>query len=202
MDKNLVSWGENPIEIFSEWLAEASEANPDNPRAMCLSTVDQAHRPHSRMVILHDVSKNGLTFYSNTQSPKALQIDVNPCVSLYFYWREIKKQVRIEGKAMVMNRQNVKDYFASRRKESQIATLVSNQSQILESREQLHADYNALLEKYEGGEKISCPDNWAEYCVVPTAIEFWSESDIRLHDRIVYEREAESDPWISRLLYP
>ena len=191
----------NPFEIFDEWMKDAVSAEPNNPNAMCLSTVSADGKPSSRMVLLKDYSADGFTFFSNSQSRKGHELEQNPYVSLCLYWKSYQRQVRIEGKAEKVSRDITEAYFHSRPRGSQIASHCSDQSQPLPDK-QIYLDRIAAMTKeFEDVEKIPCREEWNGYRVVPTTIELWQEGEFRTHDRFVYKQDNKGE-WISQRLYP
>tara|TARA_B100001750_G_scaffold164789_1_gene133422 strand:- start:1044 stop:1649 length:606 start_codon:yes stop_codon:yes gene_type:complete len=191
----------DPFQLFEEWLGEAKRADPNNPEAMCLSTVSNAGHPSSRMVLLRQHGPEGFVFYSNSMSRKGEELSENPFVSLCFYWRPLQKQVRIEGRVEKIPQQIVEDYFHSRHRGSQIASAASKQSQPLPDK-QIYIDrFNEIDKQYEGKDNIPCPDHWNGYCVIPSSIEFWVEGEYRMHDRFIFTRNN-SGEWVAQRLYP
>ncbi len=191
----------DPIALFSEWL-NAAKIHPaiTEPTAMCLATADAKGVPSARIVLLkgHDVS--GFTFFTNLESRKSDEIKANAKASLCFYWMALERQVRIEGDVVAVSDAESDAYYASRARESRIGAWSSKQSRPLEKREDL---LNAVAEntaKYKGKD-VPRPPFWSGWRVVPNRIEFWQQSDFRLHDRTVYERNAKGS-WDIGKLYP
>jgi len=120
--------GQNPFEIFDQWMKEAEREEPNNPNAMCLSTVSTEGKPSSRMVLLKDYNKDGFVFYTNSESRKGGELTQNPHVALCLYWKTFQRQVRIEGKVEIVDRKMTEAYFHSRHHGSQIASYASRQS--------------------------------------------------------------------------
>lgn len=191
--------GKNPFDIFDKWIKQAIQDNPDNPTAMCLSTVSQEGKPSSRMVLLKDYSEDGFTFFSNSHSRKGEELEHNKHVALCLYWRESQRQVRIEGVAEKVERHVTEAYFHGRPRGSQIASHCSDQSRPLPDK-QIYLDRIAAMEKeFEGVDKIPCRDHWNGYCVKPDLIELWQEGEFRTHDRFVFKRDND---WNPERLYP
>ena len=192
---------DNPFDIFANWMKEASIAEPNNPNAMCLSTVSATGKPSSRMVLLKEHDESGFVFYTNSHSKKGEQLNENPNVALNFYWKTLQRQVRIEGAVTIVPRAMTEAYFHSRPRESQIASYASDQSQPLENK-QIYLDRITQIKKdYEGVEHIPCPDHWNGYRVIPTLIEFWQEAEFRTHDRFVFHC-TENRQWTIERQYP
>lgn len=191
--------GQNPFEIFDQWITQAEIDNTDNPNAMCLSTVSKDGKPSSRMVLLKDYGESGFTFFSNSQSRKGQELEHNQNVSLCLYWRESQRQVRIEGTAQKVEKHITESYFHGRPRGSQIASHCSDQSRPLPDK-QIYLDRIVAMEKqFENSEKIPCLDHWNGYIVKPNLIELWQEGQFRTHDRFVFKVE---NNWIAERLYP
>jgi pyridoxamine 5'-phosphate oxidase len=189
-----------PFELFSTWLKEAKEnAQIVEPTAMCLSTVNDQNQPSSRMVLLKKFNENGFCFFTNLSSRKAGELKNNPNVALCFYWGILGRQIRIEGQVESVSKKEADDYFASRRRESQIGAWSSKQSQILELQEEFQKRINQI-EKQFIDQNITRPPFWSGFRVKPKLIEFWEEGDFRLHKRTVYKKSG--DGWEMFRLYP
>ena len=190
----------NPIQQFKNWLQEALQANIKEANAMTLATCVH-QRPTARIVLLKGIDQKGFYFYTNYESKKGIQIDDNPNVALVFLWKELERQVRIEGIAKKSSRQQSLSYFQSRPKGSQIGAWCSPQSTIIPNRAVLTDKYKALEKVYEDQEELPLPTNWGGYCVQPTYFEFWQGRSSRLHDRISYSLSEEKH-WILNRLAP
>jgi pyridoxamine 5'-phosphate oxidase len=188
----------NPIRQFEVWLADAQIADLKEPTAMVLSTAGPAG-PSGRVVLLKEVTGNGFVFYTNYDSRKGLEIKTNPNCALTFYWAELERQVRIEGRAETVAREKSEEYFRSRPRISQLGALASRQSAAIASREELEQKVQELGARYL--EDIPLPQNWGGYCVRPERIEFWQGRANRLHDRILYHRKGEGE-WRRERLSP
>lgn len=190
---------DDPIEWFDAWFAEASQAISNDPDAMALSTVDADGRPSSRIVLLKGFDEDGFVFYTNRQSRKGSELAVNRHASLLFFWRELHRQIRIEGLVEEVDDIESDAYFATRPRGSQVGAWASRQSQELDSRETLLSSIAAVDAKYP--EEVPRPPHWGGYRLVPDRIEFWEAGEFRLHDRFVFERTG-ACPWTRRRLYP
>ena len=197
LDENDVN--ADPIEQFKIWLDESLKAMLPEPNAMTLSTVDSEQKPHSRIVLLKGIEKNGFIFYTNYKSDKGRDIESNPNVSICFLWKELERQVRIEGIAKKISSEASEEYFVSRPVKSQIGALASEQSSVIENRAILEEKFEALTKLYSTGH-VPMPDHWGGYVVEPTSIEFWQGRRSRLHDRIKYDKEKKN--WIIKRLAP
>ncbi len=190
---------QNPIEQFKQWIQEALKAGVPEPNAMNLATVDKDGKPHSRIVLLKGFDEKGFVFFTNYASDKGREIEANPNVSLCFFWIELERQVRIDGVAKKISKEESEAYFKSRPHKSQIGALASNQSEVVENRLFLEQKFEKLEAKFTEGE-VPMPETWGGYVIKPSALEFWQGRRSRLHDRIKYEWKA--DNWIIKRLSP
>ena len=197
LDENQIN--RDPIQQFQLWFDEAIAAKLPMPDAMSLATVTPDCRPTSRMVLLKQVDGYGFVFFTNYESAKAKQLDANPYAALVFYWPQLERQVRVEGKVTKTSAEESAAYFKTRPRESQIGAWASQQSEAIESRAALEERAAELAEKYRDRE-IDCPEHWGGYRLKPERIEFWKSRIGRLHDRILYHREG--DVWTITRLAP
>lgn len=188
----------NPFSQFSIWLDEALNSSLKEPNAMTLATVNAKGRPSARIVLLKGFNEKGFVFYTNYQSNKGQEMAHNPNVALVFLWKELERQVRIEGLVEKIPTEASLSYFQSRPIKSQLGAWASNQSQIIADRSILEQNMQALQEKFKGVTKLPLPPNWGGYRVKPNFIEFWQGRRSRLHDRICYQKK-EKDWKIFRL---
>lgn len=189
----------DPLALFREWLAEATQREPNDPTAMTLATVGADGQPSARMVLLKGVDEQGFVFYTNLESQKAAELAANPRASLLFHWKSLRRQVRIDGTVTGVSDAEADAYFASRPRGAQIGAWASRQSRALESRfalEKRVAEYTAKF----GLGSVPRPAFWSGYRVKPGRIEFWQDRPFRLHDRLVYTRDRER--WRTDKLYP
>jgi len=187
----------DPIRQFERWFQQALEGGIEEPNAMSLATVSPEGQPYQRTVLLKFFDARGFVFYTNYGSRKSKQIEANPRVSLLFFWKELHRQVHITGRAEKVSRVESLRYFASRPRGSQLGAWVSAQSQIIQSRSLLMAQFEKIKEKFAQGE-VPLPDFWGGYRIVPSSLEFWQGRANRLHDRLIYE--ANGDRWeLSRM---
>lgn len=188
-----------PFELFSAWLKEASASEPNDPNAMALATVDRDGMPDVRMVLLKGFDGDGFVFYSHTASAKGQELATNPKAALLFHWKSLRRQVRVRGDVTPVTDEEADAYFASRPKQAQIGAWASKQSQPLESRLAFEKAIALYAAKHALGE-VPRPPGWRGWRIIPQAIEFWHDRPFRLHDRIVFRREAGG--WSKTRLYP
>ncbi|HEU4842696.1 MAG TPA: pyridoxamine 5'-phosphate oxidase [Burkholderiaceae bacterium] len=189
----------NPIAQFSKWFDEALNAQVNEPNAMSVSTVDADGKPTSRIVLIKQYDERGFTWYTNYDSQKGQQLAANPHAALLFFWSEVERQVRIEGRVEKTSPEESDKYFYSRPVKSQLAALASRQSAPIGSRAQMEENYEAVAQAQ--GEQPKRPDYWGGYRLVPERIEFWQGRRSRFHDRIVYVRQPDGT-WLKQRLQP
>jgi pyridoxamine 5'-phosphate oxidase len=188
----------DPIKEFQQWFDDAIAANLQMPDAMSLSTVTPDGRPTARMVLLKQVDAEGFVFFTNYQSSKARQLEINPYAALVFYWAQLDRQVRVEGKVSKTSAEESAAYFATRPRESQIGAWASPQSEVISAREVLEQRAHEVADQYCDRE-IDCPAHWGGFRLAPDRIEFWKSRIGRLHDRILYELQPDGSWTIKRL---
>ncbi|MBT4762704.1 MAG: pyridoxamine 5'-phosphate oxidase [Bdellovibrionaceae bacterium] len=169
--------------------------------AVILATADKQGRPASRVVLLKKYSKEGFFFYTNYGSQKAQDIAENPQVSFNFYWEFPHRQVRIYGKVKKTSYEDSAAYWDSRPKESQISSFISHQSHKIASRKELEEKTKEVALEYKD-KPLPCPEFWGGYVLSPEKFEFWQARTHRLHDRMVYEKDAVSGQWSTYHLAP
>jgi pyridoxamine 5'-phosphate oxidase len=189
---------ENPIDLFKIWLQQAIKAGVAEPNAMTLATVNEFGQPSIRVVLLRDITDAGFTFYTNYNSKKGKEIEGNVLVSLNFFWPQLERQIRIDGKIEKLSEATSQAYFAKRPRGSQIGAWASPQSQIIESRKWL-LDQAELFEQKFKGVEVPKPAHWGGYLVVPELIEFWQGRENRMHDRFQYLKSKGTSWQIARL---
>jgi len=188
----------DPIRQFQTWFDEAIAAKLPMPDAMSLATVTRDCRPTSRMVLLKQVDGYGFVFFTNYQSDKAKHLETNPYAALVFYWPQLERQVRVEGKVTKTSAEESEAYFKTRPRESQIGAWASPQSEVIAAREMLEQRARELAELYCDRD-VDCPAYWGGFRLTPDRIEFWKGRVGRLHDRILYELQPDGSWTIKRL---
>ncbi|MFT3809326.1 MAG: pyridoxamine 5'-phosphate oxidase [Micropepsaceae bacterium] len=192
----------DPMVRFDAWLAEAAANEPNDANAMAVATVDAAGLPNLRMVLLKGHDARGFVFYTNFESAKGTELLAHPKTALLFHWKSLRRQIRIRGSVSVVTGAESDAYFASRPRDSRIASIASAQSRPLANRAQLRAEIDRLTADLAGQDTIPRPDRWAGFRVTPLEIEFWQDGAFRVHDRLVYRRPDAAAPWATAKLYP
>ena len=190
--------GNNPLVEFKAWFQQALDAEVLEANAMVLGTVNASNRPSSRVVLLKEITDDGIVFFTNYASRKGQDIEANPSVSAVFFWAELERQVRVEGAVRKISEADSDAYFYSRPRISQAGAVVSNQSQVIPGREGLDAQMAALLA--DESIKIERPKHWGGYEIVVDRVEFWQGRPGRVHDRACYEKV--DGAWVKSRLSP
>lgn len=190
---------DSPVAQFAKWFDEAMKAQVNEPNAMSVATVGQDGRPSSRIVLIKQFDQRGFTWYTNYQSQKGHQLAENPHAALLFFWPELERQVRIEGRVEQTSAAESDTYFYSRPVKSQLAAIASSQSAPIGSRADMEANYAAV--EASSGAKPQRPAHWGGYRLVPERVEFWQGRASRFHDRIVYALQADGS-WAKLRIQP
>jgi pyridoxamine 5'-phosphate oxidase len=188
----------DPFAMFRRWYDDATAAAVYEPNAMVVSSATTDGQPSSRLVLLKGFSEEGWVFFTNLGSRKGTELTANPRVSLLFPWHPLERQVRVDGTAMVLGRDEVATYFHSRPRGSQLGAHASHQSREVGSREELDDAWAGADAAYPG--EVPVPDEWGGFRVEPDAVEFWQGRPGRMHDRIVYRRDRAG--WSTHRLAP
>ncbi|MES2019629.1 MAG: pyridoxamine 5'-phosphate oxidase [Pseudomonadota bacterium] len=189
----------DPIDQFGTWFEQALKAQVNEPNAMSVATVDAQGRPSSRIVLIKQYDARGFTWYTNYESQKGQQLLANPYGALLFFWPELERQIRIEGRVERTSAEESDKYFHSRPLKSRLAAIASAQSMPIDNRLALEQHYDAVEKQY--GEAPPRPEHWGGYRLVPERIEFWQGRRSRFHDRIVYLLQADGS-WARQRLQP
>ncbi|MEO9003155.1 MAG: pyridoxamine 5'-phosphate oxidase [Ginsengibacter sp.] len=191
---------EDPIKQFEIWWQHAIISKIDEPNSMSLATSTASGKPSVRTVLLKGLKENGFVFFTNYQSRKGKEIEENPFVSLLFFWKELERQVRIEGSIKKISAEDSDEYFSERPRESQVGAWSSPQSSVIESRNLLQQK----MEEYDkqfGTKEIPRPGYWGGYIILPNSLEFWQGRPGRMHDRLQYTLD-EKNGWVMKRLAP
>ena len=190
-----------PFALFESWFEEAKTSEPNDPNGMALATVDADGLPNCRMVLLNGRGPDGFVFYTNTQSQKGEELLGQSKAAVLFHWKSLRRQVRIRGTVALVSDAESDAYFQSRPRDSRIGAWASQQSRPLESRFALEKAVASYTLKFGIGE-IPRPAYWRGFRITPTYIEFWRDGAFRLHDRIIFRRDASDAPWTKTRFYP
>jgi pyridoxamine 5'-phosphate oxidase len=190
----------DPLDLLLGWYKAAVDRSVPDANAMSLSTIDLDGFPVSRIVLLRDASKEGLSFFTNYQSRKGLEIAANPKAEAQFFWQTLERQARIRGRIAKVSEAESDAYFASRPRESQIGAWASRQSAVIASRDVLERAVEDYKEKFKSLEAVPRPPHWGGYRLVPDTYEFWQGRPSRLHDR--FRATLKNGAWIWERLSP
>jgi pyridoxamine 5'-phosphate oxidase len=189
----------DPIVQFGKWYNYHLEAGCAIPDSVSLGTASSAGRVSVRTVLLKGYDKNGFVFFTNYKSKKGVQISENHCAALLFYWGESGRQVRIEGIVEKVTEKESSAYFSTRPRDSQISAWASEQSSVIPDRSFLEEKHEYYSTRFEN-KQVEKPPHWGGFRLIPDWIEFWSDGEFRLHDRIVYTRT--DGIWVTSRLAP
>ncbi len=199
-DREGIFAGADPFAIAKAWLAEATEAEVNDPNAIALATVDGEGLPNVRMVLLKDIMTDSFVFYTNYESTKAGELDLSGKAAFVMHWKSLRRQIRVRGTISRLEGAEADSYFASRSLKSRLGAWASQQSRPLASRAALMAEVAKVTATK--GMNPSRPPFWGGYRVTPSEIEFWADGAFRLHDRFRWTRNPESQTWITQRLNP
>ncbi len=197
-DKDTLFKGEeNPFKIFRHWLSEATRTEINDPDAIALATVDHSGLPNVRMVLLRKIEKDAFVFFTNYKSAKGTELNSGKA-AFVCHWKSIRRQIRVRGFTEKDDGALSNDYFASRSSGSKLGAWASQQSAVLETKEQLFERIDRIREEY--GSNPPRPSFWGGFRLKPLEIEFWQDGEHRLHDRFLWKRKAINCAWeINRL---
>ena len=191
---------DDPIELFKIWMSEAEKNEINDPNALSLATTNKNNEPNVRMVLLKGLSKKGFVFYTNLNSPKSSDLARNPKAAMCFHWKSLQRQIRILGDVNQVDDQEADNYFNTRPYESRIGAWASDQSKIMNKREDLLKKISEFKNKYKDQENLPRPKYWSGWCLNPSSIEFWLGDKYRIHERLKYNKVK--DNWKKQILYP
>ena len=200
LDKCFLETNE-PFELFDKWYEAAKKKEINDPNALALATSSKNNVPSVRMVLLKDFSKNGFVFYTNLNSQKGNEIKENPSVSMCFHWKSLLRQVRINGKVTPVQNTVADKYYNSRAYDSRIGAWASNQSSVLNDRQELINSIDKFKKKFNEKDNVPRPDHWSGWNLKPDSIEFWLDGDNRIHERLKFLLNSDGS-WKKVLLSP
>jgi pyridoxamine 5'-phosphate oxidase len=192
----------NPFDQFKEWWDEATSAEIDEVNAMTLATVDVNGKPSARIVLLKGYTHDGFVFFTNYESAKGQELAANPNAAILFFWKELERQIRIEGTVEKISEADSDAYFHSRPAGSRIGAWVSPQSKVIPGRNFLEENYQRIMLQYPDENQVPRPPHWGGYIVKPESFEFWQGRSSRLHDRLRFTKNNQSSQWLRERLAP
>jgi len=191
---------DDPLELFKIWMSEAGKKEINDPNALSLATTNSNNEPSVRMVLLKEFSQKGFVFYTNLNSPKSNDIKNNPKAEMCFHWKSLQRQVRVFGNITQVNDEEADTYFNSRPYESRIGAWASDQSKVLNKREDFLKKIEEFKKKYKDTNNVPRPKCWSGWCLNPSSLEFWLGNEHRIHERLKYNKA--SNKWKREILYP
>ena len=190
----------NPLALFQKWFKEALKAQALDANAVAVATVSPSGKPSSRMVLLKGLDQQGFVFFTNYQSQKGKDMTRRPVASLLFFWPQLSRQVRVDGRVAKISSRESEVYFRTRPRGAQLSAWASDQSEAVPNREFLENRMKALEEKYKG-RTVPRPPHWGGFRLSPSSVEFWQGRVNRLHDRLRYQRKSKGG-WRRERLAP
>jgi len=191
---------DDPLELFKIWISEAEKNEINDPNALSLATTDNNNQPSVRIVLLKGFGRKGFVFYTNLNSPKSKDIKNNPKAEMCFHWKSLQRQVRISGSIIQVDDKEADDYFSSRPYESKIGACASDQSKVMNRKEDFLKKINELKNKYKDVNNVPRPKNWSGWCLNPLSFEFWLGEKYRIHERLKYRKVSKN--WEKEILFP
>ena len=192
---------DDPIKLFEEWFNEAKKTEINDPNASALATADKLGVPSVRMVLLKSFNNNGFVFYTNFNSKKGNDLKENPKASLCFHWKTLLRQIRISGNISKVLDKEADAYYKTRSYDSKIGAWASNQSSVLNNRDELYNSIEDYKKKYPDENNVPRPSYWSGWNLRPNSIEFWLDGKDRIHQRLKYTTK-ENQSWEKFLLNP
>ena len=192
---------DDPFRLFEQWFNEAKKSELNDPNALALGTADKSGAPSVRMVLLKAFNDRGFVFYTNLNSKKSTDLNINPYASMCFHWKSLLRQIRIVGKVNSVSDKEADEYYKTRAYGSRIGAWASNQSSVLNSRDQLYQSINNFKKKFPDENKVPRPKYWSGWNLIPSEIEFWLDGDNRIHQRLKYIK-LDKNNWKKVLLSP
>ena len=194
-------FGPDPVELCKNWYKDAQNQELNDPDAVCIATADADGFPSNRMILIKEISEDGLKFHTNSNSEKGQDLDENPRAAICWYWKSLRKQIRVVGSVVKVSVEEANEYFASRRKERQIGAWASDQSSTFEKWQDLEASIQKYEEQFADTDNVPRPPHWNGYRLIPDSFEFWIAHKDRLHTRFRYKKDA-NGVWTPHWLYP
>ena len=192
---------DDPIQLFKIWMDEAKKSEPNDPNALSLATSNNDNFPSVRMVLLKEFNQNGFVFYTNLNSQKGNELKENPKVAMCFHWKSLLRQVRISGIVTQVEAEVADQYYNSRGYESRIGAWASKQSTVLNNRNELLESIKEYKKMYNNELQVPRPNHWSGWNLSPLSIEFWLDGESRIHERLKYTKDKNSN-WMKTLLSP
>jgi len=191
---------DNPIDLFKIWMAEAENNEINDPNALSLATSNKKNEPNVRMVLLKGLSQKGFIFYTNLNSQKSKELEINSKAAMCFHWKSLQRQVRVSGSVTQVSSEEADLYFNSRPYESRIGAWASDQSKTMNERKEFLKKIDEFKIKYKDEKNLIRPQHWSGWCLNPSSIEFWLGDQFRIHERLKYEKIL--NDWKKEILYP
>ena len=191
---------DDPLALFTIWLSEAEKKEINDPNSLSLATTNSKNEPKVRMVLLKGLSSKGFVFYTNLNSTKSNDLRKNPKAEMCFHWKSLQRQIRVSGTINEVSKEEADIYFNSRPYESRIGAWASDQSKIMNKRDDFLKKIEEFKKKYKDEKKVPRPKHWSGWCLSPYSIEFWLGDKYRIHERLKYNKV--SDKWKKEILYP
>jgi pyridoxamine 5'-phosphate oxidase len=191
---------DDPLKLFKIWMSEAEKNEINDPNALSLATSNKNNEPSVRMVLLKGISQKGFVFYTNLNSPKSHDLKENNKAAMCFHWKSLQRQIRISGSVTQVDDKEADLYFNSRPYESRIGAWASDQSKVMNKRDDFLKKIEEFKNKYKDEKKLPRPQHWSGWCLTPMEIEFWLGDTYRIHERLKYKKVLNN--WKKEILYP